>query len=64
MLGDLGSSLDIREVEGSFGGGWAVLFLMVSLIWKWVVFGFGIWEWIPLFWSVAPVRALSVIDVG
>ena len=26
--------------------------------------GFDIWIWIPLFWAMAPVRALAKGDVG
>ena len=37
---------------------------MGRLSWRGLGIGFGIWAGIPLFWAVAPVRALTEGDVG
>ena len=63
-MGGLGSGLDMREVEGSLGGGWGVLVCMVCFIRKGLRLGFGIWAGIPLLWAMAPVRALVGGDDG
>ena len=55
--------LEMREVEGSMGGGggweWGVLVFLVHIIRQGLRLGFKIWVGIPLFWAIAPVRALA-----
>ena len=62
MLGYLESGLEMREVRGRMGGGGGcgvILDWMGHFITKGLQIGFEIWAWIPLFWAVAPVRALA-----
>ena len=45
-------------------GGVGIILWLGHIIMEGLRLDFGIWGGIPLFWAVAPIRALTGVDVG
>ena len=60
----MGSNLGVGDVREIMGGWWGLLDWLNCFLRDGLSLGFGIWTGIPLFWAVAPARAVSWVNGG